>query len=420
MIFEHGLNAAVNKLRFALGDAADRPRYIATVPRRGYRFIGSVDSDTPRPASALPVVVGQHPPGRDPIRWPRIRHSGWFNVVAVFASALVLGFVLWNGGSRASDESAARTRLVVLPFENLSGDRDQDYFAEGLTDDLITRLGQLDPDRLAVIARTSAAIYGGARRISDVAHDLRVDFIVEGSVRRDAGRVRVSAQLIRAADEAHVWADSYDRDLRDLLAVQGDLARAIANRVDVSVRPLASRRLRGEPRPNPDAYEAYLRGRYLLARRTGEALATGHAYLEQAVRLDPQFARGYAALSRGYQRLAGEMMPPAEAMSRALDTAERSLELEPDLAEGHAARAMIFASYTWDWAAAEGAFRRALDLAPQSVETRIAYASYLSHVGRLDEAVDEADPPRQIRRVPEPALRAGRRCAADNGAFGVS
>jgi tetratricopeptide (TPR) repeat protein len=265
---------------------------------------------------------------------------------------------------------------------------------------MITLLGQLDPQRLGVVARTSASFYGGSRsRVRDIARELDVDYIVEGSVRLDGRRVRASVQLIRAADEAHVWTDSYDRDLQDLLDVQHELARAIADRVELTVPPLASRSGRTGNRPTPEAYEAYLRGRYLLERRTADALGRGHAYLQEAVRLDPQFALGYAALSHGYHRLAGETLPPQEAMPRAVESADRSLQLNPDLAEGHAARAMVFASYTWDWAAAERAFRRALDLGPQSVETRIAYASFLSHVGRLDEAVTEAERSLQLDPV---------------------
>lgn len=417
--FEHGLNAAVNKLRFALGDAADRPRYVETIPRRGYRFIGAVaEADSPASpplATALPAVVPAGAPelpagGRAPAarRSSSLRIGRWIGVAALLAgAAAVFALVLWNPrhGSSAAGTATGRTTLVVLPFENLSGDPGEDYFAEGLTDEMITLLGQLDPDRLGVIARTSALHYQGTRRRArEIAAELNVQYLVEGSVRRAGGRVRVSAQLIRAADESHLWADSYDRDVRDLLAVQQDLARAIADRIELTLPPLAGRPSPPLDQPTPEAYEAYLKGRYLLGRRTSDALTKGHEYLQEAVKLDPRFALGHAGLSQSYQRLAGDTVPPAEAMPLALEAGERSLALAPNLAEGHAALAVVFSAYTWDWDAAGRAFRQALALRPGSAETRIAYASHLSHLGRLEDAVAQAEQALQL----DPVSLAGR------------
>lgn len=409
--FEHGLNAAVNKLRFALGDSAGRPRYIETVPRRGYRFVGSLAQAD---AAKGPAVPGPAPPRPARLESPgpparRSSAARWIGAAALLALVAVLALGFWTPGGRsgAADTATRRTTLVVLPFENLSEDPGQDYFAEGLTDEMITLIGRLAPDRLGVIARTSASHYRGTRRrVREIAEELNVQYLVEGSVRREGARVRVSAQLIRAADEAHLWADSYDRDVRDLLSVQQDLARAIAARIELTLPALASRPARRQARPPaPEAYEAYLRGRYLLGRRTtGDALVKGHEYLKEAVRLDPDFALAHAGLSRSYQRLAGATAAPADAMPRALEAARRSLALDPELAEGHAALALLFGSYTWEWEAAEREFRRALDLNPASAETRIAYASHLSHVGRLEEAVAQAERALQL----DPVSLAGR------------
>jgi len=381
--FEHGLNAAVNKLRFALGDSADNPRYVETLTRKGYRFIAPLE--TRRPSESPPVEPDPTPlPGT-----PRGFRPGLI-LAASAPIAAVLAAWMWSLWAAPASKSEAvptdRILLVVLPFENLSNNQEQDYFAEGLTDELITRLGQLDPDRLGVIARTSAAYYSGARRrVRQIAAELGVEYVVEGGVGRAGDRVRVSARLVRAADETSLWTDSYDRDIGDLLAVQNELARAIAGRIELRLPAPA----RYAHQPTPEAYEAYLRGRFLLGRRTADALAKGHASLQQSVRLDPRFALAYAGLSEAYQRLAYRARSPAETMPLALDAARRSLELDPDLADGHAARALILSNYEWNWTEADREFRRALELNPNSADTRIAFAAHLSHVGRLDEAVAE-------------------------------
>jgi len=382
--FEHGLNAAVNKLRFALGDSADRPRYIETVPRRGYRFIAAIERQSP-PASTE-VAAAAAPSGAIGHPWRWLAGAGVLGG-GVLLAALLAG----KGGVTPSDAiPQRRTMLVVLPFGNPSGDQDQEYFAEGLTDEMIALLGRIDPSRVGVIARTSATYYAGGRwRVRQIAEELGVDYVLDGSVRQADGRVRVTAQLVRGSDEAQVWSQVYERDLRDLFAVQHELASAIADRIEVTLPGRRREALARGRLPTPEAYEVFLRGRHLLGRNTVEAIRRGHEYLQESVRLDPGFALAHAGLSDALQRLAHRVVPPAEAMPLALEAARRSLALEPDLAEGHAALALILANYEWNWTEAEREFRRALELHPSAAETRVAYASHLSRMGRLSEAEDE-------------------------------
>lgn len=329
--FDQALNIAMTKLRNALGDSAEKPRFIETLPRRGYRFIAAVEQ----------------PP----------------------ASASIVG----------------KKMLAVLPFENVGGDAGQEYFADGLTEEMIAQLGQLNPKRLGVIARTSASQYKGTRKsISEIAGELKVDYVLEGSVRREGERVRITAQLIDVADQTHLWSQSYDRAMRDILNVQRDVAIQVG-------RALAFELLPG-PRAateaaDPAAHEAFLRGRFYWGLRSEEALVKAMGYFEQARSIEPRFGLAYAGIADCCGLLCWfGALTPREAGPRAASAAKKALELDGSQSEAHASMALVHYWYEWEWRKAEEEFRRAIELNPSYAPAHHWYASYLNSLGRLDEA----------------------------------
>src|SRR5271167_47804 len=295
--FDHSLKTAISKIRDALGDSAERPRYLETLPRRGYRFIATVEE--------LPTVAS-------------------------------LG---------------DRIRLAVLPFENLSNDRDQEYFSDGITEETIAQLGSTQSQQLAVIARTSAMHYKRTyKRLDQIGQELNVNHIVEGSVRRAGDRVRITAQLIRVSDQTHLWAHSYERNLRDILALQSEVARAISNEIQVKLTPQHWARNVSALPANRQAYEAYLRGRYCLNRRTQEGIQKGIDYFQQAIRHDSGYALAYAGLAHGYriQAVCG-WLAPSVAREKALAAARRALEIDDRLSEAHRALGAVHFRFDWEW-----------------------------------------------------------------------
>jgi TolB-like protein/Tfp pilus assembly protein PilF len=281
--------------------------------------------------------------------------------------------------------------LAVLPFENMSRDPDQEYLSDGLTEEMITELARLGPDRLGVIARTSVGAYKGTRKSAEeIGRELGVAYLLEGSVRRSGDRVKVTAQLIAVADQTHLWAESYERQTADVLALQGDLAgrivRSLADRL-VSASPAAA------PETNPAAYEAYLKGRYLLSRRSAFGLdedgpGKSVAYFEQAIAADPRLAPAHAGLASAYVALSEEgRLAPPEAFAKARAAAERALTLDERSAEAHAALAVTRMYYDWDWAGAGESFARALALDPGRAAIHHAHAGFLSAQGRHPEAL---------------------------------
>lgn len=338
--FEHGLNAAVKRLRHALGDAADAPRYIETIPRRGYRFIG---------AHTVPAV-------------------------------------------HAAPPEAARIRsLAVLPLLNLSADPDQDYFADGLTEALIAQLAQIGG--LRVISRTSAMRYRETRMsLAEIARELRIDGIVEGSVVRAGDRIRITAQLIDVATDTHLWAHSYERASRDVLTLQSDVARAIAEAVEIKVTR------HGGPHPapagpiDPAAHEAYLKGRHYRNKATEEGFWKAVEHLRIAVGIEPAFAAAHAALADVHIALAAlGAQIPSEAFREAEAESRIALGIDHTLADAHRALALVHMCDKWDWASAEAAFERALDANAGSAETHWQYGLYLIARGQGREAVAELE-----------------------------
>jgi len=380
--FEHGLHNAVNRLREAMGDSAASPRFIETIPRRGYRFIEEIESSAGSVTDS--VVPGAPLQGR--VDAPARRHSRLLVYPALGLALFALALLLMGFRPKAMDSPAVPPirSLVVLPLENLSGDPAQEYFADGMTDALIGELARIQS--LRVISRTSAMHYKGSKKpLPEIARELRVEAVVEGSVLRQNDRVRVNLQLIHAPDDRHLWASQYDRDLKNVLELQTELARAVSQQVQAKLTPQEHGRLQVAQRPvNPQAYEAYLRGRYHWNRRNEESLRKSIEYYERALEIDPQYAPAYAGLADSYMTLGfGRMksMRWDDARPRVKQAAAKAVELDPELAEAHAALGNIL-TYDWDFAAAAREFQHAIRLNPGSAT---AYYWYSIHLWELAE-----------------------------------
>jgi TolB-like protein/Tfp pilus assembly protein PilF len=288
--------------------------------------------------------------------------------------------------------------LAVLPFDNLSADPEQEYFSDGMTEEMIAHLGRLQPDRLGVIARTSAMHYKGIdKRVDEIGRELGVDYILEGSVRRAAERVRITAQLIQVSDQTNLWAENYERELADVFAVQNDVAERIADSLMLELLPAQQDRLANAPRVNPEAREAYLKGRYYWNKRTEEGLKRGLTYFQQAIEMDTTYAPAYAAVADSYSALASnQFLPPEAGYPKERVAALRALEIDDTLAEAHTSLAAVIHLYDWDWSGAEKEYKRALALDPGYATAHHWYALFLSWLGRHDEAIREIEQARRL------------------------
>ena len=370
--FDEGLNNCIRGIRAALQDDAQSPRYVETLPRRGYRFIAPVEMDGARAPTATP--------------WLR-----WGTLAAVGLVAILLGVALGRVDPpvpRPTD----RVRLAVLPFVGLSQDAEGDYFSVGLTADVIAELGRLDPDRLAVIARTTMDEYAKkGHGIAEIGESLYVDFVLEGSVRRSDGRARITATLIEVPGQTQVWAESWDRGLSDILVVQGELARAVARRVRVSVRPDIEARLSRNRLVDAEAHRLYLKGRYYWNRGDIPGLRRSLDLYQQALARQPDLALAWAARAQSYVILGDYVaISRDEAVERGRTAARRALEIDDGLAEAHSSLGAILGYFEWRWDEAEREFRRALELNPSSPTTHWWYAHLLRATGRLDQALAES------------------------------
>ncbi len=339
--FDHGLNAAVNKLRDALSDSAEKPNYVETLPRRGYRFISA---------------VGLHD------------------------SQNLLG----------EPSSPKIQSLAVLPLENLSNDPEQEYFADGMTDQLITNLAQISA--LKVISRTSAIRYKGTKKsLPEIARELHVDAVVEGAVMWMGGRVRISAQLIEAPTDHHLWAASYERDLCDVLSMQEEVTRAIVSEIRVKLTAQEQARLANTHSIDPEAYRLYLKGRYYWYKLKPEAMQKAIEYFQQAVEKDPDYALAYAGLADTYNALAFfTVFPPREVVPKAKAAAVKALEIDANLAEAHVSLGWAGFTYDLDWPAAGKHLERAVVLNPAYPLAHSYYSLYLGALGRSEEGLTEA------------------------------
>jgi TolB-like protein/DNA-binding winged helix-turn-helix (wHTH) protein/Flp pilus assembly protein TadD len=396
--FDQAVNIAIAKVRGALGDSADNPRFIETLPKRGYRFIAAVsisESEPPlvRPESGLiePAV----PQVREASSVPTGERFQWLNARTVVVLALILTLpvlvvLLLRLRNRPPATSTIRS-IAVLPLENLSGDATQDYFADGMTDQLITDLAQISA--LRVISRTSAMAYKGARKpLPEIARQLNVDAVVEGTVLRSGEQVRITAQLIQASTDTHLWADTYDGNLRDTLVLQEKVAQAIADRIRIELTPGEQAGLRRFKVVDPQAYEDYLEGRYFWNKRTGDGLKKAIEYFNQAIAKDPTYAPAYSGLADSYA-LAGDwqyaVMTTKEALPKAKAAAMKAIELDNTLSEAHASLAFCLEGFDWDSETAESEFRRAIELSPGYATAHHWYAWHLALIGRKSDALSE-------------------------------
>ncbi len=383
---DHSLNTAVNRLREVLGDSPTHPRFIETLPRRGYRFIAPVEG---LGASVRPAEVARKPAAGVH------RRNAWIaalTLIALVAVPLGLNVGGWRERlSRSFGGGASPGRiqsLAVLPLENLSGDRAQDSFADGMTEALIIELGKFSA--LRVISRQSVMQYKGTEKtVPEIARALNVDAVIEGSVRRVGDRVRISAQLIQAVPESHLWADSFERDFRDILALEAEMARAIASEIKVALTPEEQARLASARPVNPEAHELYLMGRHHLRKGTREGAEKAIRYFEDSIGKDANHAWPYAGIADAYIALTTSHMAPRQSMPKAESAAIKALELEPTLAEAHASLGYVRLVYHWDTAGAEEALRRALELNPSSAPAHLSYAAYLAVLGRHEQALRE-------------------------------
>src|ERR1700734_2432582 len=402
--FDHGLNKAVNKIRDALGDSAESSRFVETVARRGYRFLAEVKA-----ADEAPVHRPEFAPAQLASPQPRATETGdrapfvdnaatsERRLAPLAWKALTLMLVLmaasgaaWKAYSWEHPALVIRS-LAVLPLESLSSDASQDYFADGMTDELISDLGQISA--LRVISRTSVMAYKHAREpLPQIARELNVDAVVEGTVLRSGDQVRITAQLIEASTDKHLWSQSYEGELRDTLALQNRVASAIADQIRINLTPQEQAALKSAKAVNPEAYQSYLKGRYFWNKRTADGLKAALAYFNQAIEEDPKYAKAYSGLADTYALL-GEwqyrVMSTKEALPKAKAAAIKALELDSSLSEAHTSLGYSLRAFDWDFDSAGKEFQRAIEINPGYATAHHWNAMNLGLLGRPKDALVE-------------------------------
>jgi len=403
--FDTGLNSAVKKLRDALCDSADEPRYIETLPRRGYRFIAQVENGNlatgAAPIESLAVIPLQPNPNETGLRAERpadaevdirptvtSRARLWLVLGGVAGLALfAITYVVLGGHTGHATQAKIRS-LAVLPLSNLSGDSTQEYLADEMTEELCGRLARIHD--LRVISRTSVMRFKGTKlSVPEIARTLGVDALVEGSVIRQGNRIRVHAQLIRASTDEHLWSDEYDGELGDVLALESEVAQSIARRIEVKVTGEERARLITVHHVSPEVYESYLKAEDQFSKSSSQAeLEQSVAYFEETIGKDSNFAPAYVGLANAYERLGSTLggAPPKETHPKMMSAARKAIELDPDLAEPHILLAAVYQKQ-WQWNDAEAEFKRALELNPNDAGAHVGYAKWLLCQGRTDEAL---------------------------------
>jgi len=402
--FDHSLHNAIARLREVLGDSVDTPRYIETLPRRGYRFIAPVTAAVELRPQGPTLQNAQSTKAPVAVKPTNSRAV----VTLMLLAFLAAGSVLWLA-RKSSYRAAAAARLhsiAVLPLDNLSGDSSQDYFVDGMTDELITDLAKVGS--LRVVSRTSVMRYKGTRKgLPEIARELNVDGIVEGSVTRSGQRVRITAQLLDASTDHHLWAETYERDLGDVLGLQSEVAEAIAEQIRAQLTPELRARLHSAPQVNPEAYEAYLRGRFYLTTEftKPQALKMAQRLFEESIRKDPHFALAYAGLADSYVYLGfSHQLTPEFAERSAEDAVNKALELDDSIGEAHDTLGVLNWRYKGNWDTAEREFNRAIALAPSYSCAHEDRAIYLGFTGRRREALSELAKSRELDLSPSFAL----------------
>ena len=411
--FDRGLNFCIKQIREALGDQAQSPEYIETLPRRGYRFIAPVEyltassiefplegAETHQTELPSPDVHPQFekPSSQQVESKPAsggklLRVFQWQTLaIALIVSALAVTYVLWRRFNSQASLRNAKIMLAVLPFENLSGDAEQDYFSDGLTEEMITQLGRLQPQRLGVIARTTALTYKHTKKdIHQIGQELGVNYVLEGSVRREADRVRITAQLIQVSDQTHLWAESYERNERDLMQLQSEVAGRVASSLALELLPSSQPDIAASKTSVPEAYDAYLKGKYLVTKDTVPDIERSITYFDQATEKDPNFAAARAAAVDARVLLGAiwKNTPATELLPKAKADALKAIELDPTLAEAYAAMGAVNFWFEWNWPEAEKNLKRALVLNPSNPNTHLAYADYLLVKGQTEAGINE-------------------------------
>jgi TolB-like protein/DNA-binding winged helix-turn-helix (wHTH) protein/tetratricopeptide (TPR) repeat protein len=384
-IEEGNLARHIFNLRQVLGDTEDGRKYIETIPKRGYRFVAAVheDGETASPPLAAPQASDQ----------PRTvaglgqKKNFWMWSLVLLVPLAVTAVLVSRYSWPSRNPSPQKVMLAVLPFENLSGDAHEDYFADGLTEEMIAQLGQLQPAKLGVIARTSIAHYKDTKETAaQIGRELGVGYLLEGSVRRGGERVRITAQLVQVVEQTHLWAETYERPLTDVLSIQREISEKITHSLSIQLLPAAPI-VSGSSPVNLESYDKYLLGLHELGQGTRESENRAIQYFQVAIAKDPKDARFYAALARAYAATRTYYSSPAEVMPRAKEAALRALELDPNLGSAHVLLADVSVFFDWNWPAGAAEYRRALEINPNLPGAQLGYASYLATLGRFDEAI---------------------------------
>jgi TolB-like protein/DNA-binding winged helix-turn-helix (wHTH) protein len=395
--FDHGLNSAVQRLRECLSDTAEKPLWIETIPRRGYRFIGPIESQASAPSGSNVIPAGTSSSRATPAG-TRVVSRVYGRLAKALASALVVAIALLAGLSLSSVRKLLGERrgapviksLAVLPLVNLSSEADQDYFADGMTEALTTDLGKISA--LRVISRTSAMQYKSTKKpLREIARELNVDALVEGTVSRSGSHLRITANLVQASPEKHLWAESYESEVGDALTVQGKIAQAVARQIQVRLTQKEQALLAAARTVDPKAQDLYLSGLYAFtAGGTAASSEKAIKYFQLAVQKDPSYAAAYAGLAQVCATWIPGMSRPRDLMPKAKEFAMKSLSLDYTLADAHATLGNIELFYDWDWSAAEEEFKRTVELNPNHVRAHEWHSRGLATSGRTDEAIAEA------------------------------
>ena len=405
---DNSINGAIRKIRQVLKDDPQEPRFIQTISGKGYRFIAPVVAPFIVPAGGSDtesetVTEMPQPVVREGLatRFSRRSVLGISILAAILLIATWSACVRWFQPQARIPQPGGRAMLAVLPFENLTGDAGEDYFSDGMTDEMITQLGSSDPQHMGVIARTSVMHYKHSpEQLQQIARELGVQYVLEGSVRRDANRVRITAQLIQMRDQTHLWAREYDRDTKDLLVVQTEIAGEISGeiRAALGVRaPIAAVLPPVLSAETFEAYNLYLKGEYFWNKRTVEGFQEAIGYFHQATEKDPNDARAYAGLAASYALIGAYRGTPSdEFAAQARAAALKALQLDDNLPEAHAALALIVQNHDYDWQTAEKEYKKAIQLNPNYATGHHWYAEHLAWLGRFDEALRESERARQL------------------------
>ena len=421
--FDHSLNTAIMRLRETLGDSSENPLFIETVPKRGYRFIAPTVEASAKPSEdqgvrlaeegfpGVPVAATVSPAHRSvyaeaqpasPTAAGNHRKAVKLGGIVAASAAILLGLMALyihkvSAGKPSSRQIAS---LVVLPLENVSGDREQDYFADGMTDELIAHLAKIRS--LRVISRTTTMAYRDSRKpLSEIARELNVDAVVEGTVLRAGNRVRITAELVQVSTDRHLWAETYESPVGDILTLQAQVASAIVNQISVKLTPEDQTRLANTAtaRVDPEAYEDLLKGRYYWNKRSDEGLSKAIEYFEAATKKDANYALAYASLADCYSVFGSAIvgtMPSAEAAPKAKVAALRALEIDNSLGEAETSLASVRFNYDWDWPAAASGFQRAIELNPSYATAYQRYSLYLIAMGQARESLEQINVARRL------------------------